>query len=108
MARPTTGMTVAQLEQALHKRKAKLELLLARRTKLQRSLEKVQGQILVLAGRGASEDGDVRRRRRRRPKNEKSLKAYVLDVLGRNKKGLSISELDQKVQEAGYKTRSKN
>lgn len=106
MARVVQEMTVAQLEQALLKKKGKLESLLTRREKLQRQLDKVQRQIDGIAGR--SGDGGMRRRKRRRPRNTKSLRTIVMDLLGKSKKGLSISELHERVEQTGYRTRSKN
>jgi energy-converting hydrogenase A subunit M len=99
-------MTVAQLEQALLKKKGKLESLLTRREKLQRQLDKVQRQIDGIAGR--STEGGLRRRKRRRPRNTNSLRAIVMDLLAKSKKGLSISELHERVEQTGYRTRSKN
>lgn len=106
MAKVVQEMTVAQLEQALHKKKGKLESLLTRREKLQRQLDKVQRQIDGLAGR--STEGGMRRRKRRRARNAKSLRMIVMDLLGKSKKGLSISELRERVEQTGYRSRSKN
>lgn len=107
MAKVVQEMTVAQLEQALLKKKGKLETLLARRDKLQRQLDKVQRQIGGLAGR-SEEGGGTQRRKRRRPRNAKSLRTIVMDLLGKSKKGLSISELRERVEQTGYRSRSKN
>jgi hypothetical protein len=105
MAKVVQEMTVAQLEQALLKKKGKLESLLSRREKLQRQLDKVQRNIDGLAGRSA--EGGMRRRKRR-PRNAKSLRTIVMDLLGKSKKGLSISELRERVEQTGYRSRSKN
>ncbi len=106
MPRVVKEMTVAELEKALTTKRGKLEKLLGRREKLQRDLERVERQIRGLAGRVAGE-GKVRRRRRR-AKNEKSLKTYVTELLTRNKKGLTMAELQDRVLEGGYKSRSRN
>jgi len=106
MAKVVKEMTVAQLEQALQKKKGRLDALVGRREQLQRQLDKVERSIEDIAGRGAME-GDLRKRRKR-PKNAQSLRAIVLDLLTKNKKGLSISELHERVEGTGYKTRSRN
>ena len=100
-------VTVAQLEKALESKRSKLHELTAKREKLQRMLAKTESQIASLAGRAAVEGTGVRRRRRR-AKNAKSLRAYVLEILGRSKKGLTIAELDDRVQATGYKSKSRN
>ncbi len=105
MAKVVKEMTVAQLEQALDKKRTKLDTLLGRREQLQKQLDRVDKQIQGLAGRVPLEGVP---RRRRRPKNDRSLRAVVLDLLTRNKKGLSISELHERVEETGYKSRSNN
>ena len=106
MAKVVKEMTVAQLELALQRKKGRLDSLVGRREKLQRQLDRVERMITEIGGRGAAE-GD-KRSKRRRPKNKQSLRSIVLDLLGRNKKGLSISELHERVEGAGYKTRSRN
>jgi hypothetical protein len=107
MAKVVKEMTVAQLELALQRKKRRLDSLIGRREKLQRQLDRVERMIGDIAGRGAA-DGDTRTKRRRRPKNKRSLRSLVLDLLTKNKKGLSISELHERVEGAGYKTRSRN
>lgn len=107
MPRLPKEMTVAQLERALENKRSRLTELTAKREKLQKQLAKTDSEIASLAGRGAAEGTGVRRRRRR-PKNAKSLRAYVLEILGRSKKGLTIAELDDKVQATGYKSKSRN
>ena len=79
MAKVVKEMTVAQLEQALQKKKGRLDSLIGRREQLQRQLDRVERLIEDIAGRGAV-DGDLRKRRRR-PKNAQSLRAIVLDEI---------------------------
>lgn len=107
MPRLPKEMTVAQLERALENKRLRLSELTTKREKLQKQLAKTESEIASLAGRGVAEGTGVRRRRRR-PKNAKSLRAYVLEILGRSKKGLTIAELDDRVQATGYKSKSRN
>lgn len=107
MPRLPKEMTVAQLERALENKRSRLSELTTKREKLQKQLAKTESEIASLAGRGVAEGTGVRRRRRR-PKNAKSLRAYVLEILGRSKKGLTIAELDDRVQATGYKSKSRN
>jgi hypothetical protein len=99
-------LTVAQLERELERKRSKLSLLTSKRERLQRLLAKTESQIAGLAGRTANETG--MRRRRRRPKNAQSLRAHVVDLLSRNKKGLTIAELDERIHASGYKSKSRN
>jgi hypothetical protein len=99
-------MTLTQLERALEKKRSRLQVLQSRRDSLQQQLSRVEGQIAGIAGRGASPGGV--RKRRKRPKNTQSLKAYVDDVLARNKKGLTLAELHEKITATGYKSRARN
>lgn len=98
--------SVAELEKILDERKAQLMTLGKRREGLQAELEKVNDEILALMGEGGKMPR--RTRRRRRPENEKSLRAVVLDILGKNKKGFTLSDLAAKVEATGYKSNSRN
>ncbi len=105
MAKPTTELTVAQLEQLLNSRKSQLDTLLRKRAKLTNELEEIDKKIDEMDG------GTAGRRRRNlnpRPRNPKSLHAVVLELLTRNKKGLTLAELAEKVLATGYKTHSTN
>lgn len=106
MARPSRELTLAQLERALEKKRSRLQLLQSRRETLQQQLARVESQIAGIAGRGAAPGGVYKRRKR--PKNAQSLRAYVTDVLTRNKKGLTLAELHEKIAETGYKSKARN
>jgi len=99
-------LTVVQLERELEKKRTRLSVLTSKRERLVRLLAKTESQIVGLAGRSAGET-EVRRRRKR-PKNAQSLKHHVVDLLSRNKKGLTIAELDERIQASGYKSKSRN
>ncbi len=43
-----------------------------------------------------------------RPKNERSLRDVISELLGKSKKGLTLEELTSKIVEAGYKSNSSN
>lgn len=98
--------SVAELEKILDDRKAQLQQLGKRREELQAELEKLNNEILALMGEGGRMPRSTRRRRR--PENEKSLRAVVLDVLGKNKKGVTLADLSEKILATGYKSNSRN
>jgi len=103
MAKTAGVMSVAELEQILEDRKVKAIDLGKRREELQKQLDEIDRQILEVMG-----DNRVVRRRRRRLKNEMSLRSHVLELLGKSKKGFSMVDLTTKIMEAGYKSSSRN
>lgn len=105
MARTAGEMTVAQLERQLERKRERLADLTRQRDKLLNELAKVEGKIQEVGGRDVSEK---RTRRRRRPRNKKSLRAYVTEILSRSTKGLTISKLNNRVAKTDYKSRSTN
>lgn len=105
MARNSRDLSVAELERLLDRRKSKLSNLNKKRDSLQKQLTNVETQIVALEGKPT--DGRKRgRRSRKRPKNEKPLQEVVSDVLRRTKRGYTLSDLSEKVLEAGYKSNS--
>ena len=109
MARVADGMSVAQLEKLLDSRKSQLGTLTKKRDKLKKDLEQVEKRILVLQGRAtATVSSKARRKPAKRAQNEKPLSAFVVDILGQNKKGLTLAGLSERVLAAGYKTNSTN
>jgi hypothetical protein len=103
MAKSAGIMSVAELEQILEDRKVKAMDLGKRREELQKQLDEIDRQILEVMG-----DNRVIRRRRRRLKNEMSLRSHVLELLGKSKKGFSMADLTSKILDAGYKSSSRN
>lgn len=103
MAKAAGVMSVAELEQILEDRKVKAIDLGKKREELQKQLDDIDRQILEVMG-----DNRVMRRRRRRLKNEMSLRSHVLELLGKSKKGYSMADLTTKIMEAGYKSSSRN
>ena len=106
MSRASTGFSVADLERILDERKTQLQDLAKKRDQAQKELDKLDAEIQDLVGVGGS-IGKIRRRRRR-VKNETSLRAVVLEILGKSKKGFSLADLAGKVAETGYKSNSRN
>lgn len=106
MSNPSPATSIADLERLLDEKKARLQNLVQERDRLQKELDKLDAQIQG----AASVDGPLTRRsgRKRRLKNEMSLKAVIKEVLAKNKKGLSLSELETAVTETGYKSGSSN
>lgn len=106
MSRAQAGFSVADLERILEERKSQLQDLAKRRDQAQKELDKLDAEIQDLVGPG----GNVGRfrKRRRRVKNEMSLRAVVLEILGKNKKGFTLADLAEKVSETGYKSASRN
>jgi hypothetical protein len=106
MSRAQAGLSVADLERILDEKKSQLQDLARRRDQAQKELDKLDAEIQDIVGVGGS-IGKVRRRRRR-VKNEMSLRAVVLEILGKNKKGFTLADLAGKVTESGYKSTSRN
>lgn len=101
-----TEYSVAQLERMLSERKNRLDGLHRKQERLRSELDKVEDEIAVLEGRRAS--SRFPRQPINRAKNDKPLHTHVLELLAKNKKGLTLSGLAEKVLEAGYKTTSTN
>lgn len=97
------ALSVADLERILEERKVKAIDLTKRREDIQKQLDEVERQLSELLG-----EGRVAPRAKRRVKNTMSLRQCVLDVLAKNKKGLSMAELTTKIGETGYKSSSAN
>jgi septal ring factor EnvC (AmiA/AmiB activator) len=103
MAKAAAEFSVVQLQHMLESKKAKLDSLIKQRSRLTKNLDSVEKQIAAIEGRGG---GTRKRRRGRRARNPQPLSAYVRDILGRSRKGLSLAELAQKIRDSGYKTNS--
>jgi methionine salvage enolase-phosphatase E1 len=106
MSNPGPATSIADLERLLDEKKARVQDLVQERDRLQKELDKLDAQIQG----AASVDGPLTRRPRGKPrlKNEMSLKAAIQQVLAKNKKGLSLAELETAVTETGYKSGSNN
>ena len=107
----TQELTVADLEKALQAKRSKLDDLMSKRAKMRFELDGLEEQIQRLAGMPLTESdtphrGRAKRKMRRRVKGQPSLKVWVKNELAKAKKGLTIDEIIEKVQEAGYKSTS--
>ena len=100
-------LSVAVLERLLTKRRSLLDTLTRRRNQLRKNLEKIEQRIASLAGRNGGGPGKVTRRRKR-PKNAKSLSQVVTELLSKNNTGYPLAKLSEKVLASGYKSGSSN
>ena len=102
--------SLAELEQELREKKAELAQLEKEREQLRSRLAEVDGRITELKGKRTTTR--VRKKpgksTKKRPKNKQPLKAYLIDILSKNKKGLSMPDLIEKIKESDYKTTSSN
>ncbi len=105
MAKDSTPVSIADLERILDGKRDQLQGLLKKRDEAQKELEKLDAEIQDSLNPNAP-IGRVRRRRR--VKNESSLRTVVLGVLAKHKKGFSLADLVNKVTETGYKSGSRN
>lgn len=100
----TKTLSLADLEKLVEERRASVEALLKKRELLSESIEKLDAEIQDFLTTGRSR----RRGSRKRAKNESSLRTVVLEVLTKNKKGLSLQDLADQVKVSGYKSHSRN
>jgi septal ring factor EnvC (AmiA/AmiB activator) len=98
-----TEWTVGELERLLEEKKQLLASLHRRRDQIEQRLQAVRAKISRIQGtpERARTEKTVRR-----PKNERSLKEVVTELLGKNKKGLTLHDLSEAVLATGYKTTS--
>lgn len=113
MARPAmSAFTISKLESMLEQQRSKKKDLLRERAKLQTQLEKLDRQIAGLdggsGGGGGASAGSGGGGSGSRPRNEKSLVATLEEVLAGNSKGMSVGDIVDAVEKAGYKSSSPN
>ncbi len=127
MSRAESEISVADLQRILDERKSLVQELGKRRDALHKELAEIQGQLQEIVGievavkktgakrgrpAGTGKRGPGRPRgsknRGARPKNERSLRDVISELLSKSKKGLTLEELTPKVVEAGYKSNSSN
>lgn len=111
MVKSVKEMSLAELERLLDSKKDRLETLQRKRDQLERQLHSVLEKINSMEGgkRGAAAAAGAKGRKpTTRPKNDRSLKEVVTEILTQNKKGCGLDELSKKVLETGYKTSSTN
>ena len=96
-------MSMAELQKLVNSKKTQIDGLLKKKERLQEQLENIDQQIDDISGGLIGYGGTGSR-----PRNAKSLHATVTELLKKNKKGLSLSELADGVMKTGYKSTSKN
>ncbi len=98
--------SIADLEKQFDQRKAQVLGLFARREKLQAEIDQLDAEMGSLANVGGRPSR--RHRGKHRLKNKTPLRPVVLQVLGKNKKGLSLNDLVDKILETEYRSNSAN
>ncbi len=106
MARPSTSLSISELERIIHSRQRELGKLEKRRAKFQKELNKVESQIRSLAGNGKATGGT--RGGGTRVRNEVSLSEAVYQVLSSASAPMSIGEIADKVLASGYRSNSES
>ncbi len=96
---PMTVASIADLERQIEERRSQALELCRRRDKIRDEIDRIDAELQLIAS-----GGNVRRTRR--PKNSTSLRSLVAEILGKNKKGLSLDDLVAKIQESGYESNS--
>lgn len=94
-----TVASIADLERQIEERRSQALELCRRRDKIRDEIDRIDAELQLIAS-----GGNVRRTRR--PKNSTSLRSLVAEILGKNKKGLSLDDLVAKIQESGYESNS--
>lgn len=90
------------MEKLIEERRGQIEQLIRRREQLATEISKLDEQMNEFLT-----TGKIGRRTGRRVKNGASLRTVVIDVLAKNKKGLSVRDIAQKVKDTGYKSNSR-
>src|SRR5580700_3837672 len=107
MPRSSNQLTIAQIESMLNSRRAQLATLTKDRAKLQKQLESVDAKIKHLSG-GAAVKGSFAVNAAGRARNSASLISMMMSQLQKAGKALSVSDILQGVQSAGYRSTSPN
>ncbi len=101
------NISVAELERILLSRRQQLDDLQQQKATLLAELGRVDEEIAKMQGPREALSPVVSTRPQKLV-NAKSLREYVLEILGRTKRGMRLSELAAKVLAAGYRTESSN
>lgn len=106
MAKEAAPLSIAELEQLLNERQGQLQVLLRRREGIVSEIGRLDAEIQD----AMNPDAPIGRgmRRRRRPRNEAPLHVVVEGILVKNKKGLTLPDLEAKIRESGYTSTSRN
>lgn len=98
-------LTIAQLEKMLNAKRTRLESLRKQKETLEKDLAKVEQKIVDIGG---VIPGGRKASRGRRGNNPKSVKQMIIEILSKDKKGLSLEDLAAQLVANGYKTTSAN
>ena len=105
-------LTVEELEQIIEDRRSNLGPLMEQREKLAAELDELDAKIASLKGGKTSKGSKVAKKRkptrRGRRAGQPSLKSLVLEMLEKNKKGLKLDDIVERVLATGYKTGAAN
>ncbi len=96
------SMSTSELERELSRRQAAARRLERRRDTLAEQLEAVDRELAALGGLGGISIGGVRKR----PRNDMNLAESLAKVL--KSKTMSVTEVSEAVQKAGYRTSAAN
>jgi hypothetical protein len=107
MPRSSNHLTIAQIESMLNSRRAQLAKLTKDRANLQKHLDSVNAKIKQLSG-GAAVKGGLSLNAAGRARNSASLISMMTSQLQKAGKPLSVSDILQGVQSAGYRSTSPN
>jgi hypothetical protein len=100
--RPIASLSLSDLERLLDDRRNELTKLERSRTKLRRKLDAINRKITSLGGGAGAPTGSTRVR------NDVSLADLINDILGAAGSPLAVGQIVEKVQAAGYQSRSSN
>lgn len=104
MATDSPNLSIAELERLLETKKDSLLDLAQRREDLVKQIAELDRVIQQMADLR----GMPRRHQPKRMANSTTLRAVMLDVLKKNKKGFKLDDLASKITESGYRSASRN
>jgi hypothetical protein len=96
---PVSGLSLAELEKLMQSRRAEVARLGRIRDRLRKKLEGVEAKLVAIEG----ESGKTRRAR-----NHSSLQEIIHEVLVKAGEPLKVGEILERVQAAGYRSKSDN
>ena len=99
---PVGAMSTSELERELSRRQTIARRLERRRDHLVEQLEEIEKELSALGGLGGISIGGVRKR----PRNDMNLAESLAKVL--KTKTMSVTEVSEAVQKAGYRTSAAN
>ena len=102
---PAAVQSIAELERLLEERRNQVQSLVERRERLQQQLHDLDAEMHAILN---FETLPRQRRRAPRVKNELPLSTAIRQVLAKNRKGLTLADLETQVKETGYKSASRN